>query len=246
MVGAAADRGAATRGRRRARPHRHAGRDRGRSRTAIADGTRGVRSAARAHLPGGRGRRARCRVTTHAPPAAGRRAAAPFHGGPPFGAALFQGPSDHRPQPRIAGRGAAAAAQPAAVDRHRPRRRRSDRRRHADGQGRHAWGRWSAGCRPAGVERITIDRGVTMEELVAVPRGLHLGRAGPRRRQPLVVPDDGAHPGRPGHHRTARRRQRQRHGDDQAALQRRRVGRRQRLRQRADRRQAGCRRWRAR
>ena len=135
---------------------------------AVARGSRGVRSAARAQLSNVRPRRA-----GRAPETAGmtaprvparRRTAAPLRGGAAIGAALFAGPSDHRPQPRVALGGVPAAARPAAGGHHRPGRRRSDRRRHADGEGRHARAASSAGCSRPASSASPIDRGVTLDE----------------------------------------------------------------------------------
>ena len=106
------------------------------------DGSRGVRAAARAQL-------VTCARARPARAAGRRRMSAPrfqladellraLRRVAALGAALLEGPSDHRAQPRVAVGRASAAARPAADGHHRPGRRRSDRRRHADGEGRHA------------------------------------------------------------------------------------------------------------
>ena len=110
-----------------------------------------------------------------------------------------------------------------------------DRRRHADGEGRHA-----RSVRPpaaAGRRRADHDRprrhARRRSPTFIDARSRRSTRASERRG--ADVSDARAHPRRPRHGRAARRGQPHRHGDDQAALQRRRVGRRRRLGQRADR-----------
>mgnify|MGYP003694469511 CR=1 FL=1 len=128
-------------------------------------------------------------------------------------------------QPRVAVGRVPDAARPAADGHHRPGRRRSDRRRHADGQGRHArpvrppaaaGGRRADHHRP---RRHARRRSPTF--LAAITTIDARTRRGGARRFPTIA-----------HIRVGRVTVEQRvegslhrHGDDQAALQRRRLGR---------------------
>ena len=175
---------------------------------------------------------------TRAARPARRRTAAPLRRVAALRPALFEGPSDHQPQPRALSAAIAAAArlQPAIVigivgdevivdDMPLAK---------ADGSAR-----FVRRLQQIGVERITIDRGVTADEIATVHRRRHRPSSrdhGRRRRRSF--------PALP-HIRVGRVTVEQRvegsldrHGDVQAALQRRRVGGRRRLGQRADRRAA--------
>ena len=188
---------------------------------------------------GGRGPRDEDALVTAPRVPARRRAAAPLRRVAPLGAALLERPSDHRPQPRVAVGGHPAAARPRAVDRHRPRRRRSHRRRHADGQGRGA----RPARPPAAAERRRAHhhrprRHASKKSPAFVDAVTSVEPRGNGAEAPTALPDVAAHPRRTRHRRTARRRQPRRHGHHQAAVQRRRLGGRQPLGQRGNRRHA--------
>ena len=227
MVGAAADGGAAHRRGGRAGAHRHAGRVR------RARGSGGARIARRPR----RGARRSCRAAR--PPAARPEAAHDARRGcssPTNCCAASRRRCARRSSTRRAIRSSRATSSRcrpplqllhslAAGDRHRPGRRRGDRRRHADGEGRHAR---PAGP-PAAAERHRAHHHRSRRDARRARdvrrRGRRRSSARRRRRRAAGVSGDAAHPRRPGHDRTARRRQPRRHGHDQAAVQRRRLGR---------------------
>ena len=172
MVGAAADGGSCARAAAPALARIGTPEARGVLEEAAASGSRGVRAAARAHWP--------------APARRARRSAravvdddAPRSSSPTNCSAASPRRCDRDSSTRRAIRSSRAtwrrsprpiqqlhATQP--THRHRHRRRRDHRRRHAGRRRRTRSAAWSRRLKQIGVERITIDRGVTRDEIATL------------------------------------------------------------------------------
>ena len=194
MVGAPADRGASRGGGRRAGADRHARGASARSRPPPTG--RGASVPSRARFSRTVAAREEERRDRAARPAR-RRTAAQLCRHAAIGAAVLEGPPDHHAQPRIVLGRDSAAAHPVPARRHRPDRRRGDRRRHADRQG----GRDGAAHPPAAPERPRTHHDRARRD-ARRDRPLRGGHDGPRasgRRRPARggVCRHAAHPRRP-------------------------------------------------